>query len=378
MEELRSARKEEYDELTKFLELSYGLPQGFFQQHYPQLYREDTINLNNNLLLVVDNEIVSHVGVYPLHVIIKDKVISAGGVGGVATHPAHRGKGYMSKLLNFSIERMKNEGYNISVLWGDRQRYRNFGYECAGQQINFVITMRSLEKAKVGLFCEGIRIKKYEGSREDLEKIILLHESEPLRVKRDRRTYALLLKKAGVNIWLGEKDKDVAYLISSGDLIIESGGEPLTFVSLMYKIMKCFNIPSFTVVRPCIVSEINKMLYEVSLSQSTISEFVMLKIINLEDTVRILCSGREVREKDEKITLKIKGNGEYATLVFDGKITVSKEYTDRVIELKETDMVRLIFGLLPASRWLPLEPKALYLLDYIFPVDFFIWPLDYV
>jgi len=378
MEEIRVARETEYRELIDFLELSYGHPQYFFQQRYPQIYREDIANLNNNLLVVVDNKIVSHVGVYPLEIISRNKIIFAGGIGGVATHPDYRGKGYMSKLLNFSIEKMKNEGYSISVLWGDRQRYRKFGYESVGCQLNFVVTMRSIEKAKIAID-EEIEIRKYNGAPDDLNKIILLHEEEPLRVKRDRRAYALLLEKADVSVWLGEKNGNIAYLVCSGNSIIESGGEPLTFVSLVYKIMKYFNIPSFTVARPSVVSGINQMLYEIY-SQLTVSEFVMLKIINLEDTLRrVLFSEREAEVKNEKITLRIKESGEYATLIFDDKVVVSKEYSDKVIELKEVEMVKLIFGTLPESHQrISIEPKILHLLQSIFPVDFFIWPLDYV
>ncbi|NQS89615.1 GNAT family N-acetyltransferase [Patescibacteria group bacterium] len=69
------------------------------------------------------------VGIFPLTGVVGDAEIRIGGIGGVATLPEFRGKGYMSNLMECSIQKMTEDKYSISILWGDRQRYTNFGKE---------------------------------------------------------------------------------------------------------------------------------------------------------------------------------------------------------------------------------------------------------
>ena len=69
-------------------------------------------------------------GIFPLTGVVGDAEIRIGGIGGVATLPEFRGKGYMSNLMECSIQKMTEDKYSISILWGDRQRYANFGKGC--------------------------------------------------------------------------------------------------------------------------------------------------------------------------------------------------------------------------------------------------------
>ena len=49
---------------------------------------------------------------------VGDVVLKIGGIGGVSTHLGHRGKGYMSLLMNHCVEYMKAQGCHMSYLGG--------------------------------------------------------------------------------------------------------------------------------------------------------------------------------------------------------------------------------------------------------------------
>ena len=50
-------------------------------------------------------------------------MLKMGGICGVSTHAAHRIKVYMSLLMNHCVQYMKDRGFHLSYLGGQRQRY---------------------------------------------------------------------------------------------------------------------------------------------------------------------------------------------------------------------------------------------------------------
>ena len=122
---------------------------GFFMRSYPHLYRptEECCDCYN--IIEDSGRIASHVGLYPLHLLISGCEFTIGGIGGVATLPAARGKGYMSELLHHVIAEMRAREIGASGLGGDRQRYGPFGWDLAGQTCRFQFSRRSLARAGI-------------------------------------------------------------------------------------------------------------------------------------------------------------------------------------------------------------------------------------
>ena len=145
--EVRTLRGDEFEQFLRFLERSYGHSFNFFPRIHPDLYHPS--GLDAFLVAVEDGRIVSHVGTFPMRVVAGRAVIEFGGIGGVATLPDARGRGYMSRLLQESLRRMRERGVQASILWGDRRRYRNFGFETCGVGYEVTLTLRSLEGAGV-------------------------------------------------------------------------------------------------------------------------------------------------------------------------------------------------------------------------------------
>ena len=206
-ERIRTVRAEEFDDFMRFLERCYGHSYNFFPRAYPQLYRPDPDALECFLVLEVDGKIVSHVGLFPLELRSFGCRLMVGGVGGVATLPEERGKGYMSRLLRHAISLMRERGWPLSALGGDRQRYATFGWEQAGLKVNLTLTRRALDW--VGTKPAEVR----EAPPEEAAPVVdELSKSLPLRVERRRAD--LVLRKQGIRCWLS----DDGYVITGGEI----------------------------------------------------------------------------------------------------------------------------------------------------------------
>jgi len=79
-------------------------------------------------LLKVNGQVVSHVRIQPNFVRIGRARLWVGGIAGVATHPDFRNGGFASRLMNHVVEVMRDEGFDISILFGIPNFYHRFGY----------------------------------------------------------------------------------------------------------------------------------------------------------------------------------------------------------------------------------------------------------
>ncbi|MGB9877950.1 MAG: GNAT family N-acetyltransferase [bacterium] len=80
------------------------------------------------IALFLDGEEVSHLWVIDYEMRIGSAVMKMGGIAGVWTDEKHRLKGYASKVMEASIKYMKEEGYDVSLLFGIPNFYHRFGF----------------------------------------------------------------------------------------------------------------------------------------------------------------------------------------------------------------------------------------------------------
>ncbi|NLC45086.1 MAG: GNAT family N-acetyltransferase, partial [Clostridiales bacterium] len=177
-EEMRFLKTDEYQDLMRFLERAYGHGRGFFVRSSPRLRVEAE---DSSLILKSEDKIVGHVGIYPLELVVGPSTITTGGIGAVGVDPRTRGKGYMSSLMEHSIQIMEDRKLPLSVLWGNRQRYMHYGYEVCGQKYQLDFERRSMARA-------GIKPAEVEEvdpcSEAVIEKIRKLHPTLNYRVAR--------------------------------------------------------------------------------------------------------------------------------------------------------------------------------------------------
>lgn len=205
-EEVRTVRVEEFCDFMRFLERCYGHSRDFFLRAYPHLYRPDPEACACCHVVAREGRIVSHVGLFPIEVVVAGVRLPLGGIGGVATLPEERGKGHMSRLLRHAIELMRRSGCLVSGLGGDRQRYNAFGWEWAGLAVHLTFSRRSVDRAQV----EPVEIQEVRPD-EALDAVAGFHMLQPCHVRRPK--LALQLRMQGVRLWVAQD----GYVLASGE-----------------------------------------------------------------------------------------------------------------------------------------------------------------
>lgn len=368
---IRSLKPEEWDSLMLFLEKCYGHSRNYFIRSYPELYRREENALSSFMVVEENGRIVSHVGLFPLKLACLGARVKAGGIGGVATLPEERNKGHMSMLLKHAGNVMKQKGWPLSVLWGDRQRYYSFGWDIAGLKYSLTITTRSLERAGV----KPVAVEEVSPENA-VSKVESLHSSLKMRV--ERKHHILTLKKQGIRIWLA----DEGYIISSGEIgspkmlevVSKEGREPELVRGVMER---CFGDSASVEVNAFDTERLEHLL-KVASYWKIVPEglFRIIDITGLLKAFEKVLSSRAEMLRDFELSLGLKlGDDIDTTTIFvnNGKVNVEKgRLSKNYVELDEREAVRIFLGGTPPNT------KKLGELSMLLPLPVHVPSLDHV
>ena len=372
----RIMHPEEYDEIIDLAEKSFGYTKQHLLNYYPQAQREGFV-FEDHFVIKEDKRLVSHVWLCPMEAIADGSKIKVGGIGDVETHPDYCGKGYMGKLINHSIRKMKEREIPLSILWGDTQRYRHYGWETSGREIIFHLNHRSIRGIKAG---KEFTLRGYNG-KEDLDRIIEIHESEPLRLKRSRRDYEKIFKKIQIQVWMGNETNSWSYAVLDGKKVVEFGGDPSLMAKVFSFIISHYS-ESLNIHFPYYKdSEMLRTLFEISASWEIVP-LGMIKIIDLKGT--LLSFNEQIKNKMKiseigkgySFTFRIADSDQKASLIIDEETEIKDKDSSNLISLSEIEMVRLLFSQSPGKFTENGGQEKL--LASFFPLDFYLWELDHV
>ncbi len=229
----RLVRPEEFREAMTLAERCFGFESGGLKRRMPHCFDES--KPERHAIVKRDGAVVSHVACVPAELRAGSARIECGGVAGVATDPDHRGEGYMTRLIEFWLERLDERTVPLAELEGDRVGYGRFGWENAGRERRYLITERSFGREPGGTD----RVRQYRGP-EDLDAIEPIHERERYRVSRDRRRYERLFDQRDLETLVFEGDRP-AYLAHRGSdptAILEFGGSREGLVALLATVLE--------------------------------------------------------------------------------------------------------------------------------------------
>jgi len=381
----RTLRREEFDELINMLNRIFRLEEhGHNLSFWRGVYDHD---LEDILVIEEDGRVVSHVSVFPFQISVRGSQLKVGEVGGVVTDEKYRMRGFASSLLKYSIEKMTQEGYDLSSLGGYRDRYGRWGWELAGEECVYTIDRRSVQAVKD---TTGVESWRYVGGELDLKKIAELHDSEPIRTLRSWQHYQLLFNNPitrKMETWLAEvSGLGSSYLVLNRQgeraaAIVEFGGNPEVFKLFLKWLFDKEELDKVTVVAPSIYTPFTPALTEIS-GHYQINAFRMIRIINLKGCLEKLAPVIEDRlnrvefRSPFTLSLGVIDTSQRVTLRFDGNLQICSEPGRDRVTLDQRSMVRLLFGPGKATKNFDFKGRIGLLLDAIFPLDFYIWPLD--
>jgi predicted N-acetyltransferase YhbS len=147
----------------------------------------------------IGGEIAAHVGIIDRTVRIGRARLRMGGLAGVMTDPAHRHRGLASACLEDAVDFMRNDGFDVSFLFGIRDFYHRFGYVGCLPTYAMRLRVRDLERLKNPFAIEAPRGRP---PARLLDEIVPLYEAAsagtPASVVRDRACFAYALRSRGL------------------------------------------------------------------------------------------------------------------------------------------------------------------------------------
>jgi predicted N-acetyltransferase YhbS len=174
----------DFEEAMDFLNLVFGAYRPHdFAKLLPVIYRPTDTHMANNYTIRHDGRIRAIVGMFPITWHVGNVTLRVAGIGGVSTHPNRRGTGLMRKLMEHCVHLMKEQGYHLSWLGGQRQRYLYFGYEKCGNTVVLTVNTSNVKHCFDGE--PGIRfepITPEDGER--IAKAKSLHDAQPMHCRR--------------------------------------------------------------------------------------------------------------------------------------------------------------------------------------------------
>ncbi len=184
----------DFDEAMAVMNLAFDKsPPADFENLLPKLYRPDDSLMACLWALRRGGRIRAVVGIHPLTWKVGAATLPVAGIGGVSTHPDCRGQGMMQRLMTHCVGLMKEEGYPLSVLGGQRQRYGYFGYERCGVEVELRLNKSNIRH------CFGtpskIRFEPLDGGQaERMEAVRGLHDALPVRAERSPQDFHTVLR----------------------------------------------------------------------------------------------------------------------------------------------------------------------------------------
>jgi predicted acetyltransferase len=121
--EIRWLREDEYDEALDLLAEVMEANRGYFSDSFKRYGTSAP-----SLICVVDGEIASHIRIFEARKNVGSCAIRAANIGDVCTHPRHRGRGYMTAVLNVAAQHLHLQGYDISVVHSGVPIYQKAGW----------------------------------------------------------------------------------------------------------------------------------------------------------------------------------------------------------------------------------------------------------
>ena len=203
---IRALDPAEFPDFVRWLARCYGHSVDFFPSVYPHRYRGDPDACHAFYVIEKNGAIVSHVGLFPCELAVHGATVRVAGIGGVATDPAERGQGHMTRLLDHAICAMREQGFHASALGGLRSRYNRFGWERSGPECAIRFTRQSMQQSGIA----PVPIREVT-SREAEPVVRRFAEQAVVQVLRPRLDQQL--GQRGLRFWIG----DHGYVITTGE-----------------------------------------------------------------------------------------------------------------------------------------------------------------
>lgn len=345
--EYRRALPEEVPQIVDFLNMVFSVdhePHNF-PKLLPKVYAHDDF-WRIQYVAAREGRILAGVTLLPLTLTIRPGItLKAGFVGGVSVHPYFRGEGHMKALLSKVIRDAREDGLDLLVLGGQRQRYGHFGFGKADPVINYEINPSNVRHALADTDDSGITFETVEpGMTEMLEKIRHSYLAGQDTCDRGERLYDYLLSWKATPEAILNKGQYIGYCCRNDAEVFELRlDEPEMFRNVVKAFVKQYGgmQGNIALTDPEFRTEVADFAEDISVTDSG-----MVRVLNWQGMLEKLLSVRAMDHpvRDGQFCLGVNGEGQFRITAKDGKPSVTEEADGNGPVLTPEKAVDLLFS----------------------------------
>ena len=279
-------------------------------------------------------------------------------IGTVSVHPYARGEGHMKALMPYAVEKAREDGVDLMILGGQRQRYNYFDFEMAGCKLSFHVSTTNLHHALSDVSTEGITFAPLTGE-EDIAFCLGLYEKLPIRADRTRENFlrCVTMWKAKCHIVLRNGER-IGYVSGSFAECVLS--EEKDFPAVLKALFAYEYWKSVDIAVPPYHKERIALLSRIAESYS-IGHVDMVRVLNWKRVLEVMLHFKAsyTTLKDGEASFAVEGM-RYTVSVKNGVPAVTEAPAKEEDCLSPVEAERLLFqnlGLLEGrgfSNWFPL------------------------
>ncbi|MGX8706568.1 MAG: GNAT family N-acetyltransferase, partial [bacterium] len=147
--EYRLARPEDRARVIEFIDAVFSMsyrPHDF-RALLPKVYGDGAAEIPHHIAVNGQGDIRGTVALLPELWRVLDADLWLGYVGSVSVHPRSQGEGHMKALMALALDAAINDGLDLLVLDGQRQRYGHYGFTPGGWKLTFQVNEKNLKDA---------------------------------------------------------------------------------------------------------------------------------------------------------------------------------------------------------------------------------------
>ena len=360
--------KNDYEEAIDFMNMVFSMnsePHSF-PDLLPVFYKPTEEHMKCHFVIRIDEKIKALLGLYPSEMIIGNESIRLAQIGGVCSHPNMREKKLMTELMDFAVEKMKNDGYDLAGLGGSRERYKYFGFERCGIKLVFNLGPNNFKHNNIEK--EGLTFEVME--KPDLKVISelnKLYKKQPLHINRSDDKFLDICRSWKNKLHIAKKEGEiVGYVVPFG----KTGLSELVAVSdkMRIAIMRefCdgyfsigFNLSEKEFIRTLGNIAEGRSLHESSNWQIFNHEKVITALLRLKNQFYKLDTG--------EVVFEIENTGTFKIIVSDAEISCNKVNLVAETCFNREEFMRIALGPFQPSMVTEL-PSDLMIFENWFPL----------
>lgn len=197
-DEIIQLKASDFDEFLSFQDRSFwSSPDHGLNWLVPTMYQPTNWHMACNYAMRRDGALAAIVGLYPIIWHLGSRTLRIAGIGGVSTKPELRGQGLMSKMMSHIKQVIRDQGYPLSFLRGQRQRYRHFGWEQCGSSLKIDISSASIKHRFSRMPPVSIELEPTDENTPALPDIKAMHDRQARRADRSAERFATFLCQWG-------------------------------------------------------------------------------------------------------------------------------------------------------------------------------------